>query len=55
MPQTIKQLRAYLADLIILAVGLANTIALETATIPQRDAIRLLERYLNQIPASLRG
>jgi len=49
------ELRERFRELTMLAVGLANTIVPETATVAQREAIRLLERFLGTVPPSLRA
>jgi len=56
MPRVLaRTLKLYFIDLTILAVGIANTIHPETATTAQKDAIAQLERFLKQIPPTLRA
>ena len=51
----LSELRAAFRELTVLAVGLANTIHPEKATAAQQTAVRLLERFLGTVPASLRA
>jgi hypothetical protein len=54
LKRPVFKLKAGFKELIGLAVGLAFTIPPETASIPQREAIRLLEQFLARVPPSFR-